>query len=169
MRRTFVALLSALGLVASCSAAGACGEKFLVPGGSINAQCVNAPSRTMSILIYGTDASRATAALADKNVIGMLRDVGHKVTVCSSASECSDAVRNGGYDMVLVDASGAKEMRASAASGHGKHSTVVLPVVLTTSRAEFASAKKEFGRVVNASDDDLHILPVINRAAASVR
>jgi len=166
MRRTLVAVLGGLGLIACCDWAFACGEKFLVPGGSINAQCVNAPSRTLSILIYGTDVSKATAALADKDVVGMLRGVGHKVTVCRSANDCRDAVTGGSYDMVLVDASSAKEMR-EASPAKGKHATVILPVVMTKSREEVASAKREFGRVVNASDDDLRILPVINRASSS--
>jgi hypothetical protein len=149
--------------------ANACGEKFLVPGGAIDAQCVNAPSRTLSILIYGTDVSKATAALAGKDVVGMLKGVGHKVTVCKSAEECKDALTDGSYDMVLVDASSAKSMREQAAVPKGKHGTVVLPVIMTKSRAEIATAKHEFGRVVNADDDGLKILPVINRAASSSR
>lgn len=151
------------------TAASACGEKFLVPGGAIDAQCVNAPSRTLSILIYGTDVSKATATLAGKDVVGMLQGVGHKVSVCKSADECREAITDGRYDMVLVDATTAKSLREEAAVPKGKHGTVVLPVIMTKSREEIATAKHEFGRVVNASDDGLKILPVINRAASSTR
>jgi hypothetical protein len=44
-----------------------------------------------------------------------------------------------------------------------------MPVIMTKSRSEVSSAKKEFGRVVNADDDGLRILPTINRVSASMR
>lgn len=167
MRRLWLLGIAVLLSLPIASAASACGEKFLVPGGAIDAQCVNAPSRTLSILIYGTDASKATAALAGKHVVGMLEGVGHKVSVCKSADECREAITDGRYDMVLVDASSAQSMREGAAASKGKHHTVVLPVIMTKSRDEITAAKKEYGRVVNASDDDLRILPVINRSASA--
>jgi hypothetical protein len=151
--------------VAAASPAAACGEKFLVPGGTIDAQCVTAPTRMLSILIYGTGTSAATAALARKDVVSTLEGVGHKVTICKNADECRDAITAGGYDLVLVDAVTARDLRAGAPSHAGKHATVVVPVINTRSRAEVATAKHEFGRVVNAEDDGLVILPALDRAA----
>jgi hypothetical protein len=164
-----LSLLAGILVLLASVPASACGEKFLVHGGGIDSRCVNAPSRTLSILIYGVDAGTATAALARKDVVGTLESVGHKVTICHSDKDCKGTIASGTYDLVLVDAATVRSMKAEASPGGDNKGTVVMPVIMTKSRSEVSSAKKEFGRVVNADDDGLRILPTINRVSASMR
>jgi len=125
MRRVLIWTASMLAvLVAVAPHLEACGDKLLVLGRGIRFQSRHTP-RAASVLIYlppGT-ANQVT----DPDMESALREAGHAVHAATTGEELENALRSGGYDVVLTNVTNAPELERvrSAVSSDA----VVLPAV----------------------------------------
>lgn len=124
---------------------------------------MNQPARVLSILIYGNEESAAVAAVAGPEVRKTLEGVGHKVSLCSDASNCEAAVGSGRFDVVLADAKDAPTVRKSPGTR-----VAVVPLFLRAPKEELSHAKAVFGQAFDAAGGGLRLLPVVNRAGKGV-
>jgi hypothetical protein len=133
----------------------ACGDKLLVLGRGIRFQSRHTP-RAASVLLYLPTAA-AGQALSDPNLESALREAGHAVHAVTTTGELQDALRGGGYDVVLTNVTNAADLER--AERDASADAVVLPAVYLVAPAggrpskqqaktDQARAAKDYGVVV---------------------
>ncbi len=142
----------------------ACGDKFLVAGRGSRFQRASVPRVPATILVYANPASNLPAALANLPVEDTLRKAGYRPTSVGSAGEFDKALREGGWDLILVDMA---ESRAVSGRAHGEAVPVVLPVVYNPTRTEWKEAKKQYPSVLRSPTKTQAFLETIDEALSS--
>jgi len=101
--RTMTGVLLSLWVVGSAADLAACGDKFLVASRGTRFQRAGLARRPANVLVYATPASRLTATVSQLGVSDALRKVGYSPTVVTEAGELARELRDGRWDLVLVD------------------------------------------------------------------
>lgn len=119
----------------------ACGDKYLIPSRGTRFQRA-APNRTpATILVYANPASGLPKTLADLPIEETLRKAGYKPTSITTADQLDAALRQGGWDLVLIDA---VDGQAVSRKLQGGNAPSVLPVVYKTSGIDASQARKQY-------------------------
>jgi hypothetical protein len=154
--------------IASPGAAYACGEKLLALGRAIRFQSRHTP-RAASVLLY-VPQNVTGQSLTDRGVESALQEAGHVVRAATTAADLEDALRTGGFDVVLSDVSAASELeRAQAVVASG---AIVLPAVYLVAPAQPArqakadrdGASKAFGVMVEVPGRPGHYCAAVDKA-----
>ena len=138
-----VALLGAL--VGVCSAAHACGDKFLIVGRCVNYQRTHMAEHPGSVLILWGANSKTAAAIRDVQLQNFLQQAGHRVNVVEESPGTLETFRAGDYDVVLVDAADADRVRLELVGAR----TRVLPVMYQATDAQMDQVRQNYRHALN--------------------
>ena len=141
----------------------ACGNKFLLVSRGTRFGKVAVARHPAAILVYVNTASTLPEALGDVPVEAILRKAGYQPTMVSDAAELEQALRQGGWDLVLADLSDSAALRGQL---QGDSAPMVVPVVYRPARGEEKQAKKDYGRVLRAPFKGQRLLETIDDAVA---
>jgi hypothetical protein len=153
--------MTSIVLVASLTAQPwACGDKVLVPGrgARFKGKVDRAATR---VLVYARPGSEFEAAFRNLSAERGLRAAGYRPTVAASHSELEDALRGGGWDVVIVDLEDSRGIGASGTEGPGP---VVLPVAGSLSKATVDAARRQYGLVLNVPRGQQALVLAIDHA-----
>jgi hypothetical protein len=154
-----VGLLVAAG-VAPSSDLQACGDKFLVisRGTRFTRAAFRRPA---NILIYSNATSTLTKSLGNVPVAATLSKAGYRTTSVSGAVELEDALRKGGWDIIVTDLADGAALRGRV---QGAGAPLVLPVAFKPTSQDMKQAKKDFKVVVKGPIKSQYFLDVVDAA-----
>jgi hypothetical protein len=81
----------------------ACGDKFLVPSRGVRFELTPAARQQAAILLYVNPASSLPGIFARLSIDPALRKAGYRPTEVASADELDRTLRQGSWDVLLVD------------------------------------------------------------------
>lgn len=136
----------------------ACGDKFLVVSRGTRYQRAAAARRPANILVYLNPTGLGKVAVG-----ATLSKAGYRPTTVAGADAFDRALRQGGWDVVLVDLADGAAIRARL---QGREGPVVLPVAQDATDASLARAKKEYAHVVKAPLKTHALLEAVDEALA---
>ena len=147
----------------------ACGEKLLVLGRGIRFQSRHTP-RAASVLLY-LPQSATGRPLTDPNLESALKEAGHAVHATTSVGDLENALRGGGYDVVLANVTDAADLeRAQAVI---ERDAAVLPAVYLVApssqqkgqaKADRTAASQAFGVVIEVPGRPGHYCAAVDKA-----
>jgi hypothetical protein len=154
----YMSLAACLAVIASLSGdLWACGDKFLVPSRGIRVQRGPVIHESARVLLYATPGSRLSATFHTLSVEGTLRKAGHRPTTISSDRVFDAALRDGAWDIVIVDlANGPRVPR-------GLTTAIVVALAPDTSRETIVAAKKEYAQVLRAPTKNRAFVEAVER------
>ena len=145
MKHGISTMVMLAGLVATSSAAVACGDKFIIVGRCVDYLKTHAAQHPGHVLILWSSNSKAAAAIRDVELQDYLVQAGHRFTVMDESQSTPGAIKTGAYDIVLVDAADAGRVRLSLEGTR----TRVLPVVYQATTAEVAQVRQSYRCALN--------------------
>jgi len=160
--RLFTIGLSIFALVSWHSEAVACGDKFIVGTGGAAVDESVVASTPARILIYRDLGSDTTSALSDPELLAALKNAGHTPVTANGAQGLETAVKDGSFDLVLVDYASAQKIRSGIVTATSHPS--VVPVLSRTSRHYLSAARREFKVVMNVPTTVASVLATIDKA-----
>jgi hypothetical protein len=122
----------------------ACGAKFLVATSSAFLQRSQRTRHPANILVYQHTRDTDVVEFVTK-LRGMLREMGHQVTVADGEAALRDA-SGGKFNIVMLKLDEARRLKASLASG--LPAAAILPMEALVTQPVIAVAKQEFGRML---------------------
>jgi CheY-like chemotaxis protein len=123
----------------------ACGEKFLVASRGTRYQRAG-QARRASILVYmhaNSTISKAFERVSEEQT----KKAGYRVTSVANANELEQALRQGGWDVLLADLADSPAVRGRIQSS-GPGAPLLVPVAYGATGTEIAQAKKEYQRIL---------------------
>jgi hypothetical protein len=141
----------------------ACGEKFLVVSRGTRFQRASVARQPANILVYANPMSGLPKALERAAVDTTLRKAGYQPTSVAGAAELEQALRQGGWDLVVADLADTSALRGRLQSGDAP---MLLPVALNATGSELAAAKKDYQRVLKGPVKSQAFLEAIDDALA---
>jgi CheY-like chemotaxis protein len=141
----------------------ACGDKFLVSSRGTRFQRAATARQAAKILVYANPSSSLPKALERVIADDTLRKAGYQPTSVSGANELQQALRQGGWDLVLADLSDGPAVRVLL---QGPSAPMVVPVVYNATGTEMAQAKKDYQRIVKGPVKSQSFLEAIDEALA---
>lgn len=140
----------------------ACGDKFLVASRGTRYQRAGQARQSAAILVYLHAASslpKAFEKVSDETV----QKAGYRLTSVANASELEQALRQGGWDLVLTDLSDGASVRGRIRGAGGP---MVVPVAYNVTGTELAQAKKDYQRVLKGPIKSQSFLDALDDALA---
>jgi hypothetical protein len=159
--RLKIAVLGAATLFGSV--AFACGDKLLVIGRGVRFQRAYATHQS-DLLIYFSGI-RSGAALESGKLQSTLKQAGHRVRSVDGASQLDEVLKSEKVDVVLVDFADLTAITQELHSAPSK--PVVIPILFRPSKAELATAQKEYRFALKAPADAVQFLMAIDEAMKS--
>ncbi len=145
MKHRISTIVMLAGLVATSSAAFACGDKFIIVGRCVDYLRTHSAERPGHVLILWSSNSKAAEAIRDVELQDYLVKAGHRCTVMDESQSTPGAIKSGAYDIVLVDAADADRLRLGLEGTR----TRVLPVVYQGTTAEVAKVRQNYRCALN--------------------
>jgi hypothetical protein len=143
-----VAVVAAACAITFGSTAWACGDKLVALGGGVAFERIMV-SRNPGRIILWLEPATGLAAANDKfNLAASLSLAGHDVAVVESADDLRAQRDAAAPDLILVDATRAKQIQFPFAAG-GKGPTI-MPVMYSAGRGELEAAQQQTGCVTVA-------------------
>ena len=121
----------------------ACGDKFLVASRGTRYQRAGqarhggVDSRVHARLVHDSESLRTVSEDVTKKA-------GYRVTRCENANELEQALRQGGWDVLLADLADSPDVRGRVRTA----GRCVVPVAYRVTGTQIAQAKKEYQRVL---------------------
>jgi hypothetical protein len=162
MRRFFFVLgsITAIFLI-SVTLAYACGDKLLALNRGLRFQDFSS-SRRASILMYSHIGSHTSRAINDGQLQSALVKARHRLQTVTEQNGLDYALKNGQYDLVLVDVTEAHVVQESL--GANPSAPVVVPIVYEGTKAETEEVKKRYRCLLKTPDKIGSYLNAIDRA-----
>jgi hypothetical protein len=123
----------------------ACGDKFLVASRGTRYQRAGQARETASILVYLPPSSALPKAFARVSEEIVTRKAGYRLVNVSNTSELEQALKQGGWDLLLTDLADSQAVRGRVT---GAAAPLVVPVAYQVTGAELAQAKKDYQKVL---------------------
>jgi hypothetical protein len=140
----------------------ACGDKFLVASRGTRYQRAGQARDAASILIYLPPSSTLPKAFARVSE-DVTRKAGYRLINVSNTSELEEALRQGGWDLLLTDLADVQTVRGRVS---GAAAPMVIPVAYQVTGSQLALAKKEYQRVLKGPIKTYAFLSAIDDALA---
>ena len=143
--RTMTGVVLSLCVLGQAADLAACGDKFLVASRGTRFQRAGLVRRPASVLVYAAPSSRMAGMIAQLGVADALTKVGYRPTIVTDAGEMARQLREGRWDLVLVDL-------ADAAALPSAGGTIPAPAVVTVaydaSGTAMAQARRSYDAVI---------------------
>ena len=143
--RTMTGVALAICVLGQAADLAACGDKFLVTSRSTRFQRAGLVRRPASVLVYAAPSSRMAGLVAQLGVADALTKVGYRPTIVADAGDLARQLREGRWDLVLVDLVDATALPAA-------FGTALAPAVVTvaydTSGPALAQARRSYDGVI---------------------
>ena len=124
----------------------ACGDKFLVASRGTRYQRAG-QARRASILVY--EHAKSTLPKAFERVSeDVTKKAGYRVTSVANANELEQALRQGGWDVILADLADSPAVRDRIRSTGAPGAPLLVPVAYGVTGTEIAQAKREYQRIL---------------------
>lgn len=143
--RTMTGVLLSAWVLGSAAELAACGDKFLVASRGTRFQRAGLARRPANVLVYAPPASSLTATVSQLGVSDALRKVGYSPTVVTDAGELARELREGRWDLVLVDLADAASLPRT---GGAAVAPAVVAVVYQTQGDVLAQARRSYDGVI---------------------
>jgi len=160
--RTMTGVLLSLWVLGQAAELAACGDKFLVASRGTRFQRAGLVRRPASVLVYAAPGGRLAASITQLGVAEALTKVGYRPTVVGDAGEMARHLREGRWDLVLLDLDDAPALPPAGGSAPALAVVTVAYEtkgdVLARARRSYDGVIKQPGRsraVVDAVDDAL--------------
>jgi len=124
----------------------ACGDKFLVASRGTRYQRAGQARQGASILVYMHAQSTIPKAF-ERVSEDVTKKAGYRVTRVENATELDQALRQGGWDVLLADLADSPDVRGRVQSS-GPDAPLLVPVAFGATGTQIAQAKKEYRRVL---------------------
>jgi hypothetical protein len=124
----------------------ACGDKFLVASRGTRFQRADQARHGASILVY-MHASSTIPKAFERVSEDVTKKAGYRVTRVESANELDQALRQGGWDVLLADLADSPDVRGRVKNS-GPDAPLLVPVAYGVTGTAIAQAKKEYQRVL---------------------
>ncbi len=141
----------------------ACGDKFLVVSRGTRFQRAGLARKGANILVYASASSTLSTTLAKAEPDTTLLKAGYMPTLAQGASELDEALRQGGWDLVVADLTDSTAVRGRL---QGNKGPMILPVLLNATGTELAQAKKDYQRVLKGPVKSQAFLQAVDDALA---
>jgi len=143
----------------------ACGAKFLVPSRGRRFELTPATRQQAAVLLYVNPQSSLPVMLTKLAVDPALRKAGYHPTIVQSADEFNRILRQGSWDVVLVDLldSGTAALSEAAASA------VVVPVAVNPTSSELTNARKKYATILKSPKRSQAFVDALDVAVAAQR
>jgi len=151
-------------LLLTGTAAWACGDKLLAFGRGVRFQRAYAAARQANVVIYAS-GTESGATLKAPKLQTTLKQIGHKLQTVQDAAGLEQALKAGRVDVVLADVTDAAAIARQLQSATSK--PVVLPVLFKPSKADLASAQKQYSFALKAPGDEVQYLVAIDEVMKS--
>jgi CheY-like chemotaxis protein len=139
----------------------ACGDKFLVASRGTRFQRAGLVRRPASVLVYAAPGGRLAASVAQLGIAEALTKVGYRPTVVTDAAEMARQLREGRWDLVLVDLADAA---ALPAAGGTTPAPAVVTVAYETSGSTMAQARRSYDAVIKQPGRSRAVLDAVDDA-----
>jgi hypothetical protein len=140
----------------------ACGNKFLVASRGTRFGKVAVAREEAAILVYAKPDSAIPHAVADVPVETVLVNAGYQPTVVADPEEFSQALRRGGWDLVLADLRDTATVEVQL----GDEAPTIVPVLYEPTKSDYKLAKQEYDNVIKAPMKSQRFLESIDEAVA---
>jgi hypothetical protein len=134
----------------------ACGDKFLVPSRGARFELSMAVRQRAAILLYAHPQSALASAVTRLSIDPALQKAGYRPTFVAGAGELEQALRRGGWDVVLADVADGPAVTRAVAMGD---TPAVLAVVSETKGVDMSRTKKALHRRAENAETQ----PVVHR------
>jgi hypothetical protein len=124
----------------------ACGDKFLMPSRGRRFELTPAARQQAAVLLYVNPRSPLPIMLTKLAVDPALRRAGYQPTVAASAEEFNRILRQGKWDVVLVDLLDSVAPEWADAAG----SAVVLPVAANPTNSDLVQARRKYATILKS-------------------
>lgn len=159
--RTMTGVLLSLWVLGQAAELAACGDKFLVASRGTRFQRAGLARRPANVLVYATPTSRLTATVSQLGVSDALRKVGYSSTVVTDAAELARQLRDGRWDLVLVDLDDAASVPRTGAAAQAH---AVVAVAYDTKGDQLAQARRSYDGVVRKPGRARAVVDVVDDA-----
>ena len=141
----------------------ACGDKFLVASRGTRYQRAGQARSGASILVYVHAKSTLPKAF-ERVSEDVTKKAGYTVTRVENDTELEQALRQGGWDLVLADLADSPTVRGRVKSG--PDAPLLVPVAYGVTGTEIARAKKEYQKVLKGPIKTYAFLAAMDDALA---
>lgn len=145
IRKTTTGLLILVCALGTGADLAACGDKFLVASRGTRFQRAGLVRRPASVLVYAAPSSRMADMVAQLGVADALTKVGYRPTIVTEAGEMARQLREGRWDLVLVDLADVAALPAAAGSAPAP---AMVTVAYDTSGTALAKARRTYDGVI---------------------
>lgn len=145
MKHGISILVVLAGLVGVVSPVRACGDKFLIVGRCVNYQRTHTAEHPGSVLMLWSSDWKLAAAIRDVELQNFLQQAGHRINVLEESESTPEAIKAGGYDIVLADGADADRLRLNLVGTP----TRVLPMMYQATDAEMGQVRQNYRYALN--------------------
>lgn len=139
----------------------ACGDKFLVPSRGARFELSMAVRQRAAILLYAHPQSALASAVTRLSIDPALQKAGYRPTFVAGAGELEQALRRGGWDVVLADVADGPAVTRAVAMGD---TPAVLAVVSETKGVDMSRTKKLYTVVLKTPKHSQSFIDAIDDA-----
>jgi hypothetical protein len=140
----------------------ACGDKLMLLTAGARFRQVNSVLHPASILAYTSQNSPISGVVRELERQPALHRAGHKFVAVQDFTRLDEALKNGKYDLVLIEPSDADRLLQGIRSAPSK--PLILPVLYKPTRAEATAVEKRFHCLLKAPGSLSHYLSAIDEA-----
>lgn len=144
-----VAVAAVACAISLAGTAWACGDKLVALGGGVGFERIMVSRNPGRIVLLLEPATGLTAANDRFNLAASLSLAGHEVSIARSADELRAQRDTASPDLILVDASRAKQLQLRVVAGG--EDPMVMPVLYSADRRELAATEQQAGCVTVAA------------------
>jgi hypothetical protein len=149
----------------AASVLSACGDKFLVPGRGLRLELTPLARGKASVLLYSNPATPLPATLARLSVDPTLRKAGYRPTIVETADSFDSAMRQGQWDVVLLDLSDGPALGDRMPDD----AISVLAIAQNPTGQAFTIAKKRYATVLKSPTRSQAFVDALDRLVAARR
>jgi len=139
----------------------ACGDKFLSASRGTRFQRAGLVRRPASVLVYAAPSSRMAATLTQLGVADALTKVGYRPTVVTDAAAMAQQLRDGHWDLVLLDLAEAGTWLPANGTGP---SPAIVAVAYDPTGDTMSRARRTYDGVVKTPGRARAVVDVVDEA-----
>jgi hypothetical protein len=143
----------------------ACGDKFLVPSRGVRFALTPAVRQEKAVLFYVNPATSLPSVFAKLSVEPAVRKAGYRPTLVATVEELSRRLREGRWDVILIDLADGSVGALSTTEG----SPVIVAVAGNSTGDDLTRAKKEFPHLLKSPSRSQAFVDALDVAVSARR